>query len=790
MLKYNLILVLRRLKKERVFTLVNVLGLTIGLTAFLMIGLYIKHELSYDKFHQESDNIYIVTSKYRDRNWRGNISSDYVQFFKDKVVGLNDFCRVTPGFENQLVEASGKELNVKAIIKTDHNFFDFFSFELIKGTPESVFSATGSAVISESMSKTLFGDKDPIGEELSVEKGKNRYTITGVVQDAPLNSSFTYEIVIFDEGGFKNNYEETYSLQSVLTYLNLRPDVSLDQVGEQITSANLTPPYSQMTRDVTYAVSPMVDQRLYANYDQSFFEINDIRYLKLFGGIGLVVLLLAIINYINLVTTQSIKQGKEIGLRKVIGASKGQLMLFQFVESIVVVVMSFLLAFAFTERLLPVFNEMLSKDITLQYFSPVFIVWVLVFGVIVGVVSGLYPALQMHKVNPVNSVKSSISSIKEKSTFRKLLVLFQFTVTAILTCCLGVMINQMNYLKTKDLGFNTDAIISVPMDRDSTDAYVPLQQEFLKISGVQQASISGFRAGGYAFVTAMDAPNNRGEGANSLGGDAVFGDPSFIDIMGMEVLWQENESSIEDFSKGEVIINRAMAVDLGGMDQPAGKRIYSYSDDTDGKRVVAIVEDFHIKSLKDPIAPVSIYPLGEWGIDNILIKLETNELSETLSRLAEPYEAYFGRPFEFTFLNDDIAEFYKKEEGQFKLFQIFSTLAICISLMGLIALTLYTVQQKRKEVSIRKVLGASTQRLLIMLNKEYSILVLIAFTIAAPVAYYAMQGWLDEFEYRINLTPVLFIVVFATFLILSWLVTIAQSLRVSNENPADVLREE
>ncbi len=790
MLKYNLTLVLRRLRKERVFTLVNVLGLTVGLTAFLMIGLYIKHELSFDKFHKDADNIYIIASKYRDREWRGSIASDYVQFFKNDVVGLNDFSRVTPNSGNQMVQVGGKELNVSGIINVDSNFFDFFSFKLISGAPKSVFSNTSSAVISVGMSQILFGEENPIGEELWVEKGKRKYTITGVAEDAPLNSSFNYQIVTFDENGFKNNYEETYGLQTVLTYLNLQSDASLEKVGEQITGAKLKPPYSSMTRDVQYAVFPMLEQRLYADYDQTFFKTNDIRYLQLFGGIGLVVLLLAIINYINLVTTQSIRRGKEIGLRKVIGATKSQLMVFQFVESIVVVVFSFLLAFACTERLLPVFNDLLNKDITLQYFGAIFFLWVLVAGILIGIISGLYPALQMHKVNPINTVKSSVTTTKEKSMFRKVLVLFQFTVTAILTCCLSIMINQMNYLKQKDLGFNTNAIISVPLDRDSTEAFLPLQQEILKISGVQDASISGFRPGGYAFVTAMDAPNNRGEGANSLGGDAVFGDPSFINIMGLEVLWQESESSISDFSEGQVIINRSMANDLGAMEQPEGKRIYGWSEEDEGKRVVAIVEDFHIKSLKDAIEPLTIYPLGDWGSDNILIKLETKELSETIDRLAEPYEEYFGRPFEFSFLNDQIAAFYKKEEGQFKLFQIFSTLAICISLMGLIALTIYTLQQKRKEVSIRKVLGASVQRLLVMLNKEYSALVLIAFVIASPIAYYAMQGWLQEFEYRISLTPFLFVAVFASFLILSWLVTIIQSLKVSSENPADVLREE
>lgn len=790
MIKYNLILILRRLRKDKLFSIVNVIGLTIGLTAFLMITLYVKHELSFDKFHADADKMYIVTSKYQDRQWRGNIASDYVKFFEDKVVGLESYSRVSPSYEMVMIQAGDKSLNIENAIRADQNFFEFFSFELINGGASAVLANSGSVVITESLSKKLFGEESPIGKELLIEKGERKYTITGLAKDAPRNSSFNFQLVTFDQNAFRNQFEQTYSLQNVLTYLKLNEGTDLNQVAEQITSARMDPPYAQMSQHNLYAVAPFTEQRLYADYDQTFFDQNDIRFLQLFGGIALVVLLLAVINYINLVTTQSIKRGKEIGLRKVIGANRRQLMAFQFAESIVVVVLSFVLAFALTERLLPTFNELLNKDITIAYFGSEFFLWVVVAGVVIGVLSGLYPALQMHKVKPVHTVKSSVTGTKESSGFRKALVLFQFVVTAILTCCLGVMVHQMEFLKAKDLGFNAEAIISIPLDEDSTQVYQPLKQEFLKVSGVKQASISGFRPGGYAYVTALRKKKKEGEKPEALNGEAIFGDPAFIDIMQMKVLWQKNANSIEDFEKGQVIVNKAMAIDMGILDDPVGKRIYSYSEDDNGSEVVAIVEDFHMKSLKDVIEPITIYPLNDWGIDNILVKLETADLSQTIDKLSERYEEYFGRPFEFDFLDDKIASFYKKEEGQYKLFQVFSTIALSISLMGLIALTVYSLQQRRKEVSIRKVLGASVQGLLFMLNKEYSILVVIAFIIAIPIAYFSMQGWLQEFEYRISLSPLLFAIVFVTFLSLSWLVTLFQSIGVTKENPADVLREE
>ncbi|WP_268124383.1 ABC transporter permease [Roseivirga pacifica] len=789
MIKNNLILVFRRLRKEKVFSLVNVLGLTVGLTAFLMIGLYIKHELSFDQFHQDKENIYRVTSKYRDREWRGETASDYVQFFKDDVVGLNSFSRISVKDETTLASGGGKELNFKGMLSADSNFFEFFSFDLTDGVPSSVLSTSGSAVITETLSKKLFGEKSPIGEELLIEKGNEVYTITGLVKDPPSNSTIQFELVTYQEGRFKNNFEQTSGLRNVITYLNLQPDVSLDHVLDKINEAKDKTPYTIMTRDQVYGLSPITDQRLYADYVVTFFEKNDIRYLQLFGGIAIVVLLLAIINYINLVTAQAAKKAKEIGLRKVIGAGRHQLMIYQFAESIVVVVFSFVLAFAITERLLPQFNTLLDKDVTLQYFGSTFFLWVIVAGVVIGLLSGLYPAIQIIKVKPLAIIKSSTSGSKQHIGFRKFLVLFQFTVTAILICCLSIMIGQMEYLKQKDLGFAPEALISVTLDSDSTQSYFPLQQEFLKIPGVQKASLGGFKPGGYAYITAMDAPNENGKDANSLGGEAIIGDASFIDVMEMEVYWQAYDSAIEEFREGQVIINKSMAQSIGALDVPQEKRIYGWNDKV-GKKVVAIVEDFHMKSLKDGIEPISIYYLNDWGIHNILVKVDMNNLSTTLAGLGDRYESFFGRPFEFSFLDDEIAAFYKKEQGQFLLFQVFSGLALSVSLLGLFALTLYAIEQRRKEVSIRKVLGASVQRLILMLNREYSTLVLIAFLVASPIAYYAMQGWLEEFKYRINMSPLIFIAAFMGFLALSWLVTIAQSLKVSRENPADVLREE
>jgi putative ABC transport system permease protein len=451
--------------------------------------------------------------------------------------------------------------------------------------------------------------------------------------------------------------------------------------------------------------------------------------------------------------------------------------------------LSFILAFALTERLLPVFNNLLEKDIALTYFGSVFFLWVAVAGVTIGLVSGLYPAIQILKVSPLHLLKTGSNGGKQSAGFRKILVLFQFTVTALLLTVLFIMVGQMNFLKQKDLGFNASAIISVPLDGDSIQSHIPLKQEFLKVTGVEKASVSGFRPGGYAYMTAMDAPNENGKGASGLGGEAIIADTDFLDLMEIKVLWQVRDNVLDGFNKDQVIINKSMAQSMNILENPEEARIYTYNDQI-GKEIIAIVDDFHMKSLKDEIEPISIHYLNDWGNDNILLKVETADLKSVLGRLSIPYEQFFGRPFEYTFLDDKIAEFYKKEQGQFKLFQIFSTIALSISLLGLVALTTYSLEQRKKEVSIRKVLGASIQNLLLLLNKEYTTLVVLAFLVASPIAYYAMQGWLSEFKYRIEITPLIFIGAFLSFLFLSWIVTLLQSLKASNVNPADTLRNE
>lgn len=783
MFRNNLKLILRKLKREKLYTFVNILGLTVGLTAFLLIGLYVRDELSFDRFHDNHENIYRVISQSEEGGYSSLVVSDYVDYFEEDSPQIESYTRLAIKEFYSLVESEDKALNVEKVLYTDRNFFEFFSFALDEENLSSVFNQSGSAVITTELSEKLFGSDDPIGKSLKINKDES-VIITGLAETVPSNSHIQFEMVVYDQGYFKNDYTNKHFVKSAITYLTLSPGSSAGQVAEEIDAAKPKPDYARFLENESFSLLPMTDQRLKAPFEFDYYENNDIRYVKLFSGIGLVVLLLAVINYINLVTAQSLKRQKEVGLRKVIGAQKLHLVFYHLFESTVVALISFALAFAIAERLMPLYNGWLEKDIILQYDSWEFVSWVFIAGIALGFVSGAYPAFYISRFKPLMLINNKSLGLSNKEGLRKFLVLFQFIISGLLLVVAVLMHNQMRYLKTKDLGFNPEFVVQVPLYRSSEYSHESLKNEIQNISGVEFASVSGWQVGGGAKTGITDDPKNIQESREAA---VISADKDYAKTLGLSFIMKADHFEFDKLNSNEVVVNEALVQDFG-WENPLGQKIYNF--DTRPLEVVAVVADFHTYSLKQEVEPHFIQPLTERSARNALLKINGEQAQQTLANVGEVYESMVQRPFEFYYLNDQIRDFYKKEQGQFLLFQIFSSLAIFVSLLGLVGLTIYTVQQRRKEVSVRKVLGASVQRLILMLNKEYSILVLIAFIIASPIAYYAMQGWLEEFKYRITISPLIFVIACLAFLSLSWLVTIAQSLRVSRENPADVLREE
>lgn len=694
-------LVLRRLRKAPFYSLVNLLGLTIGITAVLFIAIYVNDERSYDRFHTDADRIFRLTSAHERFGVSGMTVTDYVEHFAPDMPEVEAYTRLSPQRREVMVSAGDTDLNLGGVMTADPNFFSFFSFNLVDGIKDKVFAETGRAVITRSASNTLFGDQNPIGQEIVIEKGE-RYVISGLSEDPPGNSTIQYSLLLFKRGFFDNQFEQRHSVRTVITYL------------------------------------------------------------KLSHGTG---------------------------LRKVIGAGRSQLMLYHLLESGLLTLVSFLLAFGLVERLMPVFNAAVGKDIQIHFLNPGWLGFGILFSMVLGVVSGLYPAYYINKVKPLALMNRFATSEKNGKGFKKGLVLFQFVATAILIVTLVIMRQQMNYLEEKDLGFDTELVLSVPLSRDSTHLYSKLKNEFDAIPGVVNTSLTGFRIGGSAMVSVMHGPIVDGTGPGGDIYNAVYADEHLFNTLNIQFYWQSSLWEGGRLKNGEMLVNHSMAEKLGWLGDPTGKKLYDQNG-RNGRHVVGIVQDLHIKSLKNKVEPAVIYPLGDWGTNTLLVKLEQGTGPSVVSQMAASFSLLFDRPFSYELLENQVDRFYAKERGQFRLFQVFSSLALFISLLGLFALTIYTLQQRRKEIGIRKVLGASLNGLILMLNREYAVLVVIAFLVATPVAYYGMEQWLADFSYRIELSPVLFVATFLGFLLLCWSITAGLSLRVSGENPADVLREE
>jgi putative ABC transport system permease protein len=786
MFKNNLKIIVRKLRKEKLYSFVNIAGLTVGLTAFLLIALYVRDELSFDEFHENKENIYRVISQNEERGgYSPQIVSDYVEYFKEDIPQIDAYSRITIQSLYSLVESDEATVNVEKVLYTDANFFDFFSFELEEGTAQGVFSQGGSAVISKALSEKLFGEVNPVGKSVKLDREKT-VIISGVSKAVPKNSYIQFEMVVYENGLFKNEKEGIAS--AALTYISLTPGLSPEGIGVRIEAAKDKPMYRGFLKGNKYELLPLLDLRLNAPFEFDYFDKNDIRYVTLFSGIGLVVLLLALINYINLVTAQSTRRVKEIGLRKVIGANKAQLIFSQLSESVVLTFISFVFAFAIAERLLPYYNALLDKSITLQYASSEFFIWVFLAGIALGLIAGLYPAFYIARFKPLALLNKSTAAVGNKGYLRKFLVLFQFVSSGLLLVVLAIMFSQMNFLKTKDLGFNPDFVIQIPLYDDMRKDYQTLKNEIERVGGVESATATGWTVGRGTTTALFDAPNIEGEEPNNYMVNLVMADKDYAETIGLKFQQKADGFDISNLKKNQIIVNEAFIEKFGWEEEPIGKKAYGWGNEEN--EIVAVIADFHTYSLKQKVEPLYISSLAKQGGKIMLVKIDAKEATQVIENVGSVYASLAGRPFEFYYLDDKIKAFYKKEQGQFMLFQVFAGLAVFISLLGLIALTIYTVEQRRKEVSIRKVLGASIQNLLLLLNKEYTLLVFLAFLIASPIAYYAMQGWLAEFKYRIDISPFLFIGAFLSFLVLSWMVTGLQSIKVSKENPADVLREE
>jgi ABC-type antimicrobial peptide transport system permease subunit len=783
MLKNYLKIAFRNMRKNKGYSFINIAGPAIGIACCVLLLLWAQDELSYDRFHENSDELYRILLDPLGASDTHEAVSPPILALKMKAdfpEVVNAARMTTSG--RVLLRYGERVFNQENGIYADKSFFEMFSFPFLKGDPSTALSDVNSIVITEQVAEKYFGDEDPIGKTLTINDQRD-YMVTAVIKDVPLNShlQFTYvrsfELLKEYRGKMENWGDVSY-----YTYVQLTKGSSPQEVDRKLKELI----EREDSGHNMYYLQPLTKIHLFSNFNFDIGKHGNITYVYIFTASALFILIIACINFMNLATAKSGSRAKEIGLRKVIGGTRKSLIRQFYGESILLSFVALLFAVLLIELLLPLFNNLTDKKIGFDIFGN----WQLLLSLIgialfVGVLSGSYPALFLSSFQPVKIVKGVLESGKKGFKFRKTLVVLQFTLTIILLVGTLVVHSQINYIKNRDLGYDKDHLISILMRGDIRKQYDAFKNDLLRNPGVTD-------------VTATSSlPTHIGAGTSGARWEGK--DPS-VRIQ-MQISWVEQDyldtfkmemASGRFFSKdfpaddSAFVLNEA-AVNAMGIEEPLGKKFWMSRS---GGPIIGVIKNFNYKSLHHKIEPL-ILTMDPRYFYYACIRIKSENISKTLAGLEETWNKFSpGFPFEFSFLDDRIDNLYRAEQRVAKVFNYFTFLAVFIACLGLFGLALYTAEQRTREIGVRKALGASVPSIVLLLSKEFTKWVLLSNLIAWPLAYFVMNQWLNNFSYRTSLSLGMFLFsAVLTFLIA--LTTVSyQSLKAALANPADSLRFE
>lgn len=791
---------LRRLQKSKLYTFINLVGLTVGISSCLLIGLYVINELSYDRFNTKADRIVRMTMQYGEGGKEkyaltGTKAGPQLQRTFPQV---ESFVRT---LRSQVVMKYGSQMYIeKSFLYADSSFFKIFSFKLIKGDPKTVLDAPEKVVVTESMAKKYFGNEDPIGKMLSVAwYGPPKiFQVTGVVADAPENSQIKFDFIGSFTSIDASKHEEWFTA-NYTTYLllNSKDQIAsfqrqLDTYMRGVSAGELKLPANS---PLMYNLEPMLWVHLHSQLP-GLEPAGSATTVYILSIIALLILVIACINYTNLATVQSSAKSTEIGIRKVLGAQKSQLF-GQFIgESFLLTLIALLLAIALALALMPYFNQLTGKQLSFGvWMQPLPILIMLALCVIIAFASGSYPAFVLSNVRLISILKSGLKLTSSGGLYRKALIIVQFTVSVCLIIATIVVVQQLNYVRHKDLGYNKDHVIVLTMDDRAHQQYESLKNEIAGMPGV--TSVTGANAMPTLVQWGDGISVDDGHGKRDLSIICLPSDVGLIKTLDMKLIagsdFNKDEFKLMDTAnngknfKYSFILNETAAKDLGWTpDQAIGKTIMKHAPGT----VVGVIKDFHFASLHQPIGPMMLF-LDTTYTNYMLVKTTGQNIPATLQAIQNLWrDRVPTMPFEYRFLDDNYNSMYANEQKQATVFTTFSTLAILLACLGLFALSAFATVQRTKEIGIRKVLGASVPGIVGLIAKDFLTLTFIAVIIATPVAWYFMNHWLQDFAYRIDISAWVFILAGAAAVFIAFITVSFQSVKAALANPVESLRSE
>ncbi len=810
MFRNYLKIVLRNLFKHRYYSLINIVGLAIGISCCLFILLYDLHELSYDRYHEKADRIHRLTLSGRigDSEFRvaalaaptaGALMKDFPEV--SEATRLYTQTRRSERF----VRHRDKTFKETRIVFADANMFDVFTVPLLKGDPVTALAEPNTIVISGKTAQKYFGNEDPMGQILTFD-GTTDYEITGVFHDIPSNSHFHFNfipsLVTLDDSRdpwWLNNLAfRTYVLLKEGTnprqFEDKFPDMVRKYIGpmmEQFREVSFDELLQSGLR-IDYHLQSISDIHLHSNLEEEFEPNGDIKYVIIFSVIAFFILVLACINFMNLSTARSIHRAREVGIRKVVGSTRHQLILQFLAESTIMSFMAMIFALIFVAIILPSFNQVAGKVFVLNDLTsgtiPVALVGIVIFP---GILAGLYPAMFLSSFKPISVLKLSCTRGLSSRRLRSALVVFQFTISIALITGTVVVDKQLDYIQHKNLGFNQERVVIVHDAHVLGEQIESFKNELLQYPEIESATVSGFLPVTSERMMDVCCP----EGLYRENGTPMqrwLVDYDYIKTLGMEIVEGRNFSRGFSTDSSAIIINEA-AVKHFGWNHPIGKVVGDYTAPPERRLidwpVIGVVKDFHFESLRDRIGPLILHLASSTNL--ISFRVKGDQLSETVRRMKNTWQDFeLNHAFEFSFLDDRFNAMYGSEQRIGRLFGVFAGLAVFIGCLGLLGLAAFTAEQRTREIGIRKILGSSISGIIVLLSKTYMKWVLIANLIAWPISYFAMRYWLRDFAYHTGIGALTFILSGGLAFGIAFLTVSYQAFRAAQANPVDSLKYE
>ena len=796
MIKNLLLVALRNFRKDKWYSLLNILGLTIGISFSLFLIFYIADELSYDRYNKNADHIYRINTYIQERDKNTDWTLTQLPLgptIKRDFPEVEEMTRFIPR-ERTVFKYGEKNFFETKIYYADSTVFKIFTCNFLEGDPAHALSEPNSIVISKTLADKYFGKNNPaVGKTLKTVY--DLYKVTGVIQDVPQNAHLRYDMLISASTILKGSQDNQNSWGNFnnFTYVLLTPGTNVAAFNKKLISTYtkyVKPIFDQFNVKMRYDVQNITSIHLHSNLQNEPEEVGSMSYIRIFSAVAFFMLLIACINYMNLTTAKSAQRAKEIGIRKVAGSTKKQLVLQFLTESLFTAFIAVLLSVLLVILLLPVFDSISGKSFTiLTLFKPFNIMLLLGIILFTGIVGGSYPAFYLSSFNPVGILKGALSKASGNVNLRRTLVVLQFSIAMTMLICTWVVYYQLSFLRKKDLGFNKDQVMTVTVNtgEDERGKIFAMDNEFRNLPGVKDVGTGNAYPGSTNLNLNLFIVQTKNGNVNKAVNCYAI-DENFLGTLGIHLVKGRNFSSPSD-TLHSILVNEAMVKHFG-WDNPIGMRV-KFPGDTSGNylEVVGVMKDFNQKSLYNPIEPLLLF-YGPNG-NNIQLKMNPGEIKTSISRVAAIWKKYFPElPFEYKFLDDNFNSQYAADQKRGKIFAAFSILTIIITFLGLLGLTAFTTQQKQKEISIRRVLGASITEVVTLITRNYLWLALIAAAIAFPVAWYFMSNWLNIFPYNTGLSFIPFILSAIVIVITATATASIYSAKAAMTKPATILKTE